>query len=61
MLTTEREKRVCNKYSQRDENGLVRCHACPLVKDLRYLMCKANSHYDRHTHEWEPDEMGVQE
>lgn len=60
MITTERERRICEKFSARDENGRVRCHECPLHKgnfakwDFR---CKANSHYDRHTKEWEYDEV----
>ena len=57
-LTNEREKRTCKKYSTCDESGKVHCYECPLVKgdpckhDIR---CKANTHYDRHTKEWEWD------
>ena len=60
MLTTERERKTCAKYGAYDETGHVRCHECPLQKgdferwDFR---CKANSHYDRKTREWEYDEM----
>ena len=59
MLTTEREKRICAKYSAFDETGHVHCNECPLLKgdpndwDFR---CKATCHYNRHTKEWEEDE-----
>lgn len=59
MLTNEREKRICRKYSAYDDNGKVHCHECPLNKgnfrewDFR---CKANSHYNRSAKEWEYDE-----
>ena len=54
MLTNEREKRICKKYSAY-VNGKVRCGECPLIKgnpnwwDFR---CKANSHYDRKEKDW---------
>ena len=60
MLTSEREKKICAKYSAYDEYERVHCNECPLVKgdpgswDFR---CKGNSHYDRHTREWEWDEV----
>lgn len=53
------EQKICDKYSKRDEQGFVHCYECPLKKgnpvqwDFR---CKANSHYDRKTKEWEYDE-----
>ena len=62
MLTNDRERRICAKYSERDETGYVHCDECPLAKgdsakwDFR---CKANSHYDRKTREWEYDEWRV--
>lgn len=58
MVTNSREQKICDKYSKRDEKGLVHCYECPLKKgnpaqwDFR---CKANSHYDRKTKEWEFD------
>lgn len=58
MLTNDRERKICAKYSARDKEGYVHCNECPLTKgnpkqyDFR---CKANSHYDRHTGEWEYD------
>lgn len=58
MLKTDKEKSICEKYSKRDETGHVHCHDCPLVKgDYRFydFRCKANSHYDRMTKEWEYD------
>jgi len=56
MLTTEREKKICAKYSECDDTGHVRCGSCPLVKDHRDLLCKANSSYNRRTGLWEPDD-----
>ena len=61
MLSTKREKLICEKYSAYDETGHVNCGKCPLQKgdpahwDFR---CKANSHYDRKTGEWEYDDIG---
>lgn len=58
MLTNDRERKICEKYSAPDENGFVHCHECPLNKgnprqyDFR---CKAVCHYDRRTKEWEYD------
>ena len=55
MLTTDRERRTCAKYSAYDEMGKVSCYKCPLHNgrpeswDFR---CKANSHYDRTEREW---------
>jgi len=63
MLTNDREKRICKKYSAY-VNGRTRCNECPLIKgsprwwDFR---CKANSHYDRSTGEWEYDEVKEKE
>ena len=57
MLTTDREKAICEKYSACDKNHLVHCNECPLRKGYptQYdFRCKANSH--KHTHEWEYDE-----
>ena len=59
MLTTDRERKICEKYGSRDEYEQVHCLECPLTKgdmtsyDFR---CKANSHYNRKTKEWEYDE-----
>lgn len=58
MLTTERDKRICDKYSQYDSNGKVHCAECPLVKNAWLHLCKANSHYDRHIRDWDIDEFG---
>ena len=57
MITNKRDQKICDKYSQTDENGKVRCKECPLSKskgsyDFR---CNANSHYNRKEQEWEPD------
>lgn len=59
-LTNQREEAICKKYRAYDETDHVHCHECPLVKgdgnrwDFR---CKANSHYNRHTKEWEYDDL----
>lgn len=60
MLTSKYEKRVCDKYSAYDETGHVHCNECPLHKgnpNAYDFRCKANSHYDRRTGEWEYDEI----
>jgi hypothetical protein len=56
MLHTDRDKRTCAKYSARDKSGLVHCNDCPLVISKSAIICKANSHYNRLTKAWEPDE-----
>jgi hypothetical protein len=56
MLTTDKEKAICKKYSARDSKGYVHCNICPLRKGSGYdFRCKANSHYNRKTKEWEMD------
>jgi len=57
MLTNERDKRICDKYSRRDKAGRVHCCECPLAISNSNLMCKANAHYNRKTREWEFDEF----
>lgn len=59
-LTNDRERRICAKYSKPDENRNVHCYECPLVKFNDDLLCKANSHYDRHLGYWVPDEYDEQ-
>ena len=54
MLTTEKQARICRKYRQRDERGLVHCGECPLR--LGHNACRATYHYDRRLHEWVEDE-----
>ena len=59
MLTNDRERKICAKYGAYDETHHVHCCDCPLKKgdpgsyDFR---CKANSHYDKSSKEWEWDE-----
>ena len=59
MITNAREQKICDRYSKRDSKGHVHCKECPLSKgnpnnyDFR---CKANSHYERKTGEWEYDD-----
>lgn len=58
MLTSEREKKICKKFSAYDEQGFVHCHECPLQKGnfrMWDFRCKANSHYNRRNNEWEYD------
>ena len=38
---TEEEKKICKKYSARDEEGKVHCMECPLVIDKLSFTCKA--------------------
>lgn len=55
-LTSDRERKICKKYSKQDNDGKVHCFECPLVKDERSMMCKAFTHYDKHLREWVVDE-----
>ena len=57
MLTNDRERKICEKYSKEDRTGHVHCNECPLRKGFGTydFRCKANSYYDRHTREWEYD------
>ncbi len=58
MLTNDREKAICDKYSALDETKHVHCNECPLNladKTGGEIACKATHHYNRHTREWEPD------
>ena len=57
MITNEREQKICDIYRATNSRGFVNCIWCPLRKgkwayDFR---CKANSHYNRKTKEWEYD------
>ena len=54
MLTNEREKKICEKYSKKDEKGKYHCYECPLNKsEYRYdYRCKAICHYDKHLRKW---------
>ena len=57
MITTQKEKKICEKFSKRGNDDLVHCNECPLKKghgsyDFR---CKSNSHYNRKSKEWEYD------
>lgn len=42
MTLTEEEKKICNHYGQRFDDGKVGCSRCPLAIDTRYCLCKAN-------------------
>lgn len=54
-MLTEKQKKICEKYSAKDSNGFVHCADCPLVIGTD-LMCRANASYNRHTREWKYDE-----
>lgn len=59
MITSKRDAKICSKYGAYDEHGFVHCSECPLVKGNPYdhdFRCKANSHYNRHSGEWEYDD-----
>ena len=58
MITSDRDRKTCEKYRKRDENCNVHCYECPLrtKNAVKYdFRCKANSHYDRKSKEWEFD------
>mgnify|MGYP007133718411 CR=1 FL=1 len=40
MRLSKEEKKLCEKYGERDESGHVRCHECPMAIDKRYALCK---------------------
>ena len=55
MLKTNREKRICEKYSARDAEGRVHCGECPLHVREEYgdpYACRANCDYDRSKRAW---------
>ena len=54
-MLTEKQKRICEKYIERDENGNVHCFECPLAIDHRDFTCRAFMHYDRSKREWVVD------
>ena len=60
MLTNDRERSICHIHTEVSRNllGYIACSVCPLRKgDGDYeFHCKANSHYNRKTKEWEYDE-----
>lgn len=57
MIKNLKDKRICEKYSTRDDTSHVHCGECPLVIDKYLYMCKANSSYNRHIKEWEFDKQ----
>lgn len=62
MLTNDREKKICARFSALDEQyGRVHCSECPLLKGdgIYDFRCKANSHYNRNKREWEYDEYDI--
>lgn len=57
-MLTEKQKKICKKYSARDEEGFVHCKECPLAIDHDKHTCRAFMHYDRHKKEWVRDRQG---
>jgi len=60
-LTSDRERRICERYRAWQADGKVRCQECPLNNenygvDMPPMTCKAIMHYDRHRREWVGDE-----
>ncbi len=57
MKLTDEEKAICERYSTRDERGLVHCHECPLVVEstVSSCLCKACAHWDPDKKTWMPD------
>ena len=55
-MLTEKQQKICDKYSARGPDGRVRCSECPLVISLRENLCKAVAHYDRSRKEWMLDD-----
>ena len=59
MITTDREKAICEKYSAYDKNNRVHCNECPLSKgnptqyDFRCIAMRDNN---RHSRAWEYDD-----
>ena len=41
MKLTKAEKMICEAFSERDENGFVKCRECPLRVDIISLTCYA--------------------
>ena len=51
-MLTEKQQKICDKYSTRDEQGKVHCKECPLVIDHYDHTCRAYMHYDKKKKEW---------
>lgn len=56
-MLTDKQKKICEKYSKRDENDQVHCQECPLAISHADATCRAFMHYDRKKHEWMEDDM----
>lgn len=60
MILNPKDQKICDKYSAYADSGNVHCRECPLIKgnpEQYDFRCKANSHYNRKTQEWEYDEV----
>lgn len=53
MLTTEKQKKICEKYSAWG-NGKVHCYECPLrlPQVFAWGARRKMYHYDKHKKEW---------
>lgn len=63
MLTSDKERKICEKYSSSGEDGKVRCTECPLNKgdpNRHDFRCKANSSYDRRLVDWVYDDVQLE-
>lgn len=59
MKLTREEREICDRYSKRDQVGLVHCKECPLNLDARYCICKANCTWEE-LHEYENANMRME-
>ena len=42
-MLSDKDKKICEKYSARDKNGFVHCRDCPLVVNKAKCLCKART------------------
>lgn len=60
-MLTERQKKICEKYSARDKDNKVHCLECPLNRTIVWdIKCNATHHYDRQKGEWVRDEPDIE-
>lgn len=59
-LVTQEDFDICEKYTQHDKDGRIRCYECPLTRrdpdEPSMILCKAIAHYDRHKKRWVYDD-----
>ena len=49
-MTKRKMKKICEKYSPKDEDGFTHCPECPLRVEI--FLCKRFSHYSRKWKRW---------